>query len=115
MDKKLLEELKAELYKKRHDLFNLVNKNSELLDREVGDSIDMAADSAEKELMFELNDHERVFLNEIDNAIKKIEHDLYGKCEECGCLISEPRLKVMPAARHCINCQQKMEDDTKKR
>ncbi|MCP4481520.1 MAG: TraR/DksA family transcriptional regulator [bacterium] len=114
MEKQILEKLKEELYKKREDLFNLVTKNNGVIEREVGDSIDVAADSAEKELMFELNDHERVLLNEIDNAIKKIEHDLYGQCEECGLDISEARLKVIPAARHCIKCQQKMEYDSKR-
>ena len=114
MDKKLLEQFKTELYNKREVLFDFVNKSPKSLEKEVGDSIDMAADSAEKELMFELNDHERNLLNEIDNAIQKIEHNSYGICECCGALISAPRLNVMPEARLCIHCQTKEEDKIKK-
>ena len=110
MNKTLLKKLKKELYIKREDLFKLVNKTPKGIVKEVGDSIDLAADSAEKEMMFELNDHERVLLNEIDNAILKLEHNMYGKCEECGEEISEARLKVMPAARMCIKCQTKFEN-----
>ena len=114
MDKELLEKLKQDLYKKRTDLFHLVNKTPKSMEKEVGDSIDIAFESSEKELMFELNDHERVLLNEIDNAIKKIEHKTYGRCECCGGDISESRLKVIPQARLCIHCQNKEEEKSKK-
>ncbi|MFC1485291.1 TraR/DksA family transcriptional regulator [bacterium] len=110
MNSKLLLELKKQLFHSREDLFNLVNKsNKEFAEREVGDSIDIASESAEKELMFELTDHERVMLYEIDNALKKIQHGTYGICEECEAEIFEARLKVMPAARFCIDCQNKFE------
>jgi len=109
MDKNLLAEIKANLLKKREELLKLVSKNDNLGDREVGDSIDIASDSAEKEIQFELNDYERIMLNDIDNALNKMDAGRYGKCEGCGCEISEPRLKVIPAARLCIVCQSKSE------
>ncbi|MGB9716331.1 MAG: TraR/DksA family transcriptional regulator [Thermodesulfovibrionales bacterium] len=33
----------------------------------------------------------------------------YGKCEECGEDISEERLKILPFAIYCRDCQEKME------
>ncbi len=109
MEKKFLDEIKKDLLKKRQDLVALVSKNNETNEREVGDTIDVASDSAEREIMFELNDYERILLNDIDNALNKIDMNLYGRCESCKADISEPRLKVLPAARLCIKCQEKSE------
>ena len=114
MDKKVIEQLNKQLLNTRKNLLDLVsNKSQDLADREVGDSIDIAADSAEREMLFELTDIERNILNDIDNAIQKIEHGSYSKCEGCGDEIAEARLKVIPAARLCIKCQTKLE--TKKK
>jgi RNA polymerase-binding protein DksA len=109
MDKIIQAELKASLLQKREDLLKLVAKHDNLGDREVGDSIDIASDSAEKEIQFELNDYERIMLNDIENALNKITTGRYGKCEFCGCDVAETRLKVIPAARLCIGCQSKSE------
>lgn len=109
MDKKFLDEIKNDLVKKRQDLVALVSKNNEANEREVGDTIDAASDSAEREMMFELNDFERILLNDIDNALNKIDMNLYGKCEDCRADIPDLRLKILPAARLCVKCQEKSE------
>ena len=46
-------------------------------------------------------------LGEIDRALKKLrdEPDDYGVCEDCGDEIAEKRLKVVPFARFCAECQ----------
>jgi len=49
---------------------------------------------------------ERV-LGDVDDALKKIEAGAYGKCEMCGSMISEERLRVLPQARLCVDCQKK--------
>lgn len=43
-------------------------------------------------------------LQDIRATIKKIKEGLYGQCEKCLAAIQENRLKVMPAARFCMNC-----------
>jgi RNA polymerase-binding transcription factor DksA len=43
-------------------------------------------------------------LNDIDNALTKIDAGTYGQCEECGKPIGDARLEAMPAARLCIAC-----------
>ncbi len=40
-------------------------------------------------------------LDEINNALKKIEDNTYGKCEICGDDIEEDRLEANPAAKTC--------------
>jgi DnaK suppressor protein len=42
---------------------------------------------------------------DISEVLRKIGEGSYGICEECGEEISEKRLKVIPTAALCINCQ----------
>jgi DnaK suppressor protein len=46
-------------------------------------------------------------LNEIDDALSKLEAGTYGLCESCGAPIPEARLEAMPTARLCIACASK--------
>ena len=43
-------------------------------------------------------------LNDIEDALQKIDEGTYGVCEQCGGPIGEARLEAMPAARLCITC-----------
>jgi len=49
--------------------------------------------------------HERNQLNDVEDALKKISRNEYGKCELCNNEISEERLEVVPQARLCIDCE----------
>lgn len=46
-------------------------------------------------------------LNEVNSALEKIETGVYGACEACGQKIDEERLKILPHARMCMDCQRK--------
>lgn len=48
-------------------------------------------------------------IQKIDEALRRIDNGTFGICEECGQLIRKQRLAHMPIARHCIECQQKIE------
>ena len=43
-------------------------------------------------------------VEQIDNALLKIERDIYGTCEKCHNLISHERLDAIPFATLCKNC-----------
>ena len=43
-------------------------------------------------------------LQDIDDALSKLDAGSYGKCENCGEPIAEARLDAMPMARFCIKC-----------
>jgi DnaK suppressor protein len=51
----------------------------------------------------------RETLIKIDAALSKLEDGTYGVCEECGDEISEERLKIMPFAIYCRDCQERKE------
>lgn len=48
-------------------------------------------------------------LIKIDEALRKINDNTYGLCEDCGDEISVERLKIIPFASYCRDCQEKKE------
>jgi DnaK suppressor protein len=46
----------------------------------------------------------RSHLAEVDQAIRRIEAGIYGRCDACGQPITAERLSARPAARTCIAC-----------
>src|SRR3954452_10485598 len=46
----------------------------------------------------------RVHLDEIDDALRRIDDGRYGVCEICGDPIGSERLAARPIARTCIRC-----------
>ncbi|HRY29055.1 MAG TPA: TraR/DksA family transcriptional regulator [Elusimicrobiota bacterium] len=95
----------------RNDLMKLVQEKQqkEMPDLEVGDEADAATQSSERELLFELSDTERQTLDAIEAALRKIEQGRFGLCESCHKKILRTRLRAMPQARYCINCQARFE------
>lgn len=47
-------------------------------------------------------------VEEIDNALKKINKNQYGYCERCKKPILEARLKLIPEASFCIDCEKRL-------
>lgn len=72
------------------------------------------ADQGTDEYNYEATIHtantEGRYLYTIEEALGRIEDGSYGKCVECGAKIGMERLKVIPAARLCIECKEKEEE-----
>ena len=51
-----------------------------------------------------LLDQARSHLADIDEALVRIDHGRYGRCERCGGVIAAERLEARPVARTCIGC-----------
>lgn len=96
----LLNEMKTAIAKNVAD-----KKNLDMLEPEVGDSIDQATQSLDKEILFELSDNERKMLRDIESALRKMEKNTYGLCEHCKNPIEKKRIKALPSARYCMACQ----------
>ncbi len=56
----------------------------------------------------QLSTHRETLLK-IDEALRKIEEGTYGKCEDCSEDITVERLKILPFAIYCVDCQEKKE------
>ena len=45
-------------------------------------------------------------LTQIDNALARLEQEAYGYCFECGDEITEQRLRALPFAVRCKDCEE---------
>lgn len=61
-------------------------------------------------LHFRNLDSQRAVIQQIDLALDKMREGSYGICEDCGGEIGERRLKVLPFARFCRECQETFEE-----
>lgn len=78
-------------------------------DATVGDEIDAAIATEQAELRSQMASHESRELAQIENALDKIRHGVYGRCEVCEQPIAPVRLKVLPYATECIVCARREE------
>ncbi|MFQ5737061.1 MAG: TraR/DksA family transcriptional regulator [Thermodesulfobacteriota bacterium] len=92
-----------------HEVSHMVKSESSALKPETGDIYDIASNERERELTLLLGDRDREKLAEIERALERIQEDVYGTCEECGEPIAENRLRILPSARVCIECQSRNE------
>ncbi len=44
------------------------------------------------------------YLDDIDQAVGRLDDGTYNKCEKCNKTIPEQRLMVFPTARTCVGC-----------
>jgi DnaK suppressor protein len=47
---------------------------------------------------------ERYALKEVEAALARIDEGSYGRCEQCGSMVSPARLDAVPHARYCSGC-----------
>jgi DnaK suppressor protein len=60
-------------------------------------------------------DHETAMLHDIDAALGRLESGGYGICGECGREIAEERLLATPTVQTCIECQEMLEKEQRRR
>ena len=77
------------------------------------DMVDQASSQTEKNVEMRTINRQRKLLNKIDKAIKKINDDTYGYCEETGEPIGIKRLIARPIATLSIEAQEKHERNEK--
>jgi DnaK suppressor protein len=99
----LLLDLKTKLIK---DVLLNQEASNESLEGEVLDSADLASDSYDKDLANSLSETERARLVAVEAALERVKQGTYGLCDSCGKPIPLGRLKVLPFAKLCVQCQQ---------
>jgi DnaK suppressor protein len=113
MDKKRLDYYKKKLLTRREELMKTIARTQEegrtADDDPTVDLADKAANSYTKEFLFGMTNTDRSALNLIDAALKRIQSEDYGVCAHCQEEMQQKRLEAVPWAKHCISCQEKME------
>jgi DnaK suppressor protein len=110
LDAKLVDEFRRRLLEARAALLRTVAiAEEEMADLEApgpGDSTDRAAAASTAALVSRLAGHDKLELDEIADALRRLGSHAYGFCESCRAPIAVPRLRAVPATRFCLACQE---------
>src|SRR6201987_2604076 len=72
---------------------------------EVLDAVESAEADIQEDLEFALVQMKSETLNKINDALTRLEQGSYGNCFECGEEIAEKRLRALPFAVRCKDCE----------
>lgn len=113
MDKKKIEYFKKKLETRQQELRRTVTRTEQdgrTADEEsTQDIADKAASSYNKEFLFHQSNNERQLLQMVEGALSRIREGSFGECISCAKEINPKRLEAVPWTRHCIECQEKLE------
>jgi DnaK suppressor protein len=110
------EELKTMLLERQREILNEVQgkirdvraegseKPHEVLDPGETSEVDIQED-----IEFALIQMKAETLNKINEALARLEEGTYGRCFECGEEIAQPRLRALPFAVRCKDCEEARE------
>jgi RNA polymerase-binding transcription factor len=76
---------------------------------EVLDTVESAEADIQEEIEFALVQMKSETLNKINDALTRLEQGDYGNCFDCGEEIAEKRLRALPFAVRCKDCEEARE------
>jgi len=97
-------ELVTEVQGRIRDVRAEGNRERDVLDQGESSEVDIQED-----IEFALIQMKSETLNKIDAALRRLEDGSYGDCFECGEEISEARLRALPFAVRCKDCEEARE------
>ncbi|MGH9749941.1 MAG: TraR/DksA family transcriptional regulator [Candidatus Polarisedimenticolia bacterium] len=113
MNKKILETYKKRLLEKKKGVTEAYNKNKNAgratEDEGTQDLADKASSAYTKEFLYSLSNTDRTVLQQVDEALGRINRGTFGICSECGEELNKKRLEAVPWAALCVPCQSKAE------
>jgi RNA polymerase-binding transcription factor len=77
------------------------------------DVSDQASAEAEQNFTMRIREREQRLIKKIDEALERMDQNIYGICERCEEEIPYPRLKARPVTTLCINCKTLEEQEEK--
>src|SRR5947209_7932859 len=113
MDKKKLEGFRKRLETRQQELRHMLTRtqlDGRNADEDTAQDIaDKAASSYNKEFLFHQSNADRQLSMMVEGALSRIREGSFGECISCGKEINPKRLEAVPWTRHCIECQEKLE------
>src|SRR5688572_4108433 len=110
------EELKEMLVERQRDMLNELQGKIRGVRAEGSQhhrvvlSFDDASDAeTQDDVEFALIQMKAETLNKLDEALVRLEEGRYGLCFECGDEIAQPRLRALPFAVRCKDCEEARE------
>ncbi len=110
MSKTSLKETREKLLGERELLIQKLKGNDlSVDDSETPDPVDLAVRNYSKNVMLAVSENESRQLALIDEALRRIDDDEYGLCQNCEKEINPKRLAALAWARYCLDCQELQE------
>jgi DnaK suppressor protein len=117
MDQARYEELKQMLETRKRQILSEVHEKIRDVRTEnnsgklahVLDSGESSEADIQEDIEFALIQMKAETLGKIDEALGRLEEGAYGNCFECGAEISEQRLRALPFAVRCKDCEEARE------
>ena len=111
------DELKGILEERRREIMSEVQGRMRDVRAEgAGNAVQGVLDAAESseldiqdEIEFALIQMKAETLNKIEEALRRLEEGTYGYCFECGEEVNEKRLRALPFAVRCKDCEEARE------
>ena len=100
-------ELQAEVQGKMRDVRAEGTWGGKL--NEVLDAVESSEADIQEDIEFALIQMKSETLNKVNDALARLEHGDYGYCFECGDEIAEKRLRALPFAVRCKDCEEAKE------
>ena len=100
-------EMQAEVKDKMRDVRSEATWGGKL--NEVLDPVESSEADIQEDLEFALIQMKSETLNKINDALGRLEQGDYGNCFECGEEIAEKRLRALPFAVRCKDCEEQRE------
>jgi DnaK suppressor protein len=107
-----LEQIRADLEAKRAELLEQLGEEEDELRAAPGENPDrssLAQRYADRQLNLAFHDQATEQLEQVVRALKKLDEEEYGSCENCGEMIAAARLEALPHAVYCVECQGEMD------
>ncbi len=108
--KGMLEDRRREIHDKLRSLREALPADAH---HEVRDAEEQSVDDFVQEVDLALMQMKTETLKKIDLAIQRLEDGTYGRCPECEREIAEARLRALPFAVLCRDCQEQAENDVR--
>jgi DnaK suppressor protein len=108
--KQMLEKRESELWQEiSEDIEEDARDDYQDLVQSIRDGSDRALAELEETTLFSYVKLKVQEIENIDEALRRVEAGKYGSCRDCGGWIRPARLKVVPYAVRCRACQEKRE------
>ncbi len=89
----------------------LASDSARLTARAPSHMAEQASDEQELDMIVSRLTASTETLNEISEALERLDSGQYNICEECGKEIGDRRLEVQPWAKLCVSCKRKLEEE----
>jgi DnaK suppressor protein len=109
MCKSEVDNFRKVLETKRNDLLSTCSHRDDIVIGATADEMDRLQQQVTREMAIRRLDNTAKLLKSVHAALDRIEDEMYGVCLRCEEPIAEKRLKAIPWASYCVNCQEAMD------